>query len=315
MLNFGDLLPDFSDYEKSAVVIFPLPYERTTSYIQGTGRAPRAIVSASHYLELYDEELKNEPYRSGLHTLQEFLPQGENPEECIKQIYEKSLPLVRSSKIIAALGGEHSLTFPIVKAFQSRYGELSVLYLDAHADLRNEYEGEKYSHACVGRRICEISPPCSLVQVGIRSLDKEEAEYLEKEKLKVFYAYETGNKGVLPAPGQFPPRQQERREEGPENWIEEVISNLSRDVYISLDLDVFDSGMMPAVGTPEPGGLSWYEIQKLLFQTARKRNVVGFDVVELVPQEGNAAPDFLAAKLVYKLIGYITSAADRQAGS
>jgi agmatinase len=296
MLNFGGISSDFSNYEKAKVVILPLPYEKTTSYIQGTKKGPQAIISASYYLELYDEELKKEPYEVGLHTLNEFIPQEESLEGSLEQIHQRFLPLIKTSKLIVTLGGEHSLSLPIVRAFKTRYPNLSVLYLDAHADLRDEYEGEKYSHACVGRRISEISP---LVEVGIRSLSKEEADYIEKRKLKVFYNYQIEDKKDPPA-ARLPARQ------GRQGWIKEVISDLSQDVYITVDLDIFDTGIMPSVGTPEPGGLSWCEVLELLFQTAQNKNIVGFDIVELVPQKGNVAPDFLAAKLVYKLIGYIT---------
>jgi agmatinase len=292
MLNFGDLPPDFSDYEKAKALILPLPYEKTTSYIQGTREGPRAIISASRYLELYDEELKKEPYKVGLHTLSEFIPQEESAEKSLEQIYGEFLPLVKTSKLIVALGGEHSLTLPAVRAFKTRHPNLSVLYLDAHADLRDEYEGEKYSHACVGRRISEISPGHLPVQVGVRSLSREEADYIEKRKLEIFYSYRI-KEGKGPAPGG-------------QDWIKRAISNLSPDVYISVDLDVFDSGIMPSVGTPEPGGLSWEEVLELLSRVAQSKNIVGFDVVELAPRQGNVAPDFLAAKLVYKLIGYIT---------
>jgi len=276
--NFGDLEEEFSDYKTSPVVIFPLSYEGTVTYEKGTGQGPRAIIKASAQLELYDEELDQETYRIGIHTLKEIDGKLFSPEEMTGAVYREAARLVKDEKFLVALGGEHSLSLGLVQALRHRYEDLSVLQLDAHADLRDEYQGTKYNHACIGRRLLELAP---LTQVGVRSLDREQADYIKSRKrLKVFYA---------------------SRIIGRRDWMEEVISSLSPNVYLTFDLDVLDPGIMPAVGTPEPGGLSWYETLNFLRQLTEKKRIVSFHLVELSPQSGNIAPDFLAAKLVYKL--------------
>jgi len=280
--NFGDLEEKFSAYRTSRVVILPLSYEGTVTYGKGTGHGPKAVIEASRQLELYDEELDREAYRIGIHTLKGIEGETLSPEEMTEAVYREASRLVKDKKFLAALGGEHSLSLGLVRALSHRYKDLSILQLDAHADLRDEYQGTKYNHACIGRRLLELAP---LTQVGVRSLDRAQADYLRSEKrLKVFYA---------------------SRIIGQKDWIEEVISTLSPNVYLSFDLDVLDPGIMPAVGTPEPGGLSWYETLDFLRRLTEKKRIVSFDLVELSPQPGNIAPDFLAAKLVYKLLGYI----------
>ncbi len=280
--NFGDLEKNFSVYRTSKTVILPLSYEGTVIYGKGTGHGPKAIINASRQLELYDEELDREVYRIGIHTLKGIEGKTLSPEEITKAVYREASRLVKDGKFLVSLGGEHSLSLGLVKALRQKYKDLSVLQLDAHADLRDEYQGTKYNHACIGRRILELAP---LTQVGVRSLDREQADYIKKRKrLKVFYA---------------------SRVIGQRDWIEEVISTLSPNVYLTFDLDVLDPGIMPAVGTPEPGGLSWYETLNFLRQLTEKKRIVSFDLMELSPQPGNIAPDFLAAKLIYKLLGYI----------
>ncbi len=280
--KFGDLEEKFSAYRTSRVVILPLSYEGTVTYGKGTGQGPKAIIEASQQLELYDEELDQETYRIGIHTLKGIKAETLSPEELTEAVYRKASHLAREGKFLAALGGEHSLSLGLVKALNQKYKDLTVLQLDAHADLRDKYQGTKYNHACIGRRVLELTP---LTQVGVRSLDRAQADYMRSEKrLKVFYA---------------------SRIIGQKDWIEEVISTLSPNVYLTFDLDVLDPGIMPAVGTPEPGGLSWYETLNFLRRLTEKKRIVSFDIVELSPQPGNIAPDFLAAKLVYKLLGYI----------
>ncbi len=280
--NFGDLEKIFSAYRTSKVVLLPLSYEGTVTYGKGTGHGPRAILQASRQLELYDEELAQETFRIGIHTFKEIAGNTLSPGEMVAAVYRQVSRLVKDEKFLVALGGEHSLSLGPVRALSDKYKDLSVLQLDAHADLRDKYQGTKYNHACIGRRILELAP---LTQVGVRSLSREEADYLKNRKrLKVFYASRITGRG---------------------DWIEKVISSLSPHVYLTLDLDVLDPGIMPSVGTPEPGGLGWYETLAFLRRLTRKKKIVGFDFMELSPQPGNIAPDFLAAKLVYKLLGYI----------
>ncbi len=282
--NFAALAREYSDFENAKAVILPIPYEHTTSYKSGTRNGPSAIIAASRNLELYDAELKCEPYRAGICTLDELEPVSGEAGQMEGRIAEVAGWLLAEEKLPVALGGEHSLSLGLVTALAAKHNGLSVLQLDAHADLRDSYQGNKYSHACTMRRIGELAP---IVPVGIRSLCRKEAEWIENKKLKIFWAQDIMNK---------------------RKWHTEVVERLSDEVYITIDLDVFDPGIMPAVGTPEPGGLDWYAVLQLLKLVASEKRIVGFDVVELSPQPGNIAPDFMAAKLVYKLLGYIFKA-------
>ena len=280
-MNFGGLPPEESAYETSSFLILPVPYEETVTYLRGTRRGPQAIIEASQYVELYDDELDKEPCRVGIHTLPE-VELEKQPPRMMERLAERVSELVSPKRTLVTLGGEHSITVGIIRGLKEHYPKLSVLFLDAHADLRDEYEGLKLSHACVARRVCEMTP---VIEVGVRSLSVEEAEFIKREKFPIYYASE------LTA--------------GRPHW-EEVVERLSDNVYVSIDLDVFDPSLMPSVGSPEPGGLGWYDTLELLRLVAEKRRVIGFDVVELCPIEGLIAPNFMAAKLVYKVIGYIS---------
>ena len=278
--NFGGLPRESSELDTSRVVILPIPYDQTVSYRAGTREGPRAIINASAQIELYDQELNSEPYRVGIHTLKELEPDMSGPEGMFKRVYDIVSLFNKKEKLLIMLGGEHSLSVGAVKAFAEEYRDLCVLQLDAHADLRDTYCDTKYNHATVMRRVLDYA---STVQVGIRSLSKEEMEFIETRSLPVFF-----EKDVVKREG----------------WIEEMISHLSQHVYITLDLDALNPGIMPSVGTPEPGGLDWHELLNIVRKVAENRNIVGFDVMELCPIPGLIAPDFLAAKLVYKMIGY-----------
>lgn len=276
--NFAEIPDSLSDYNSSKVVILPFPYEKTTCYVKGTEKGPAAIIKASAEMELYDEELGN-VFECGICTLKE-LKADKKPEEMAGIACENAKKLLADNKFVAVLGGEHSITSGIVKAHKEKYPDLSVLQIDAHTDLREEFEGSRHNHACAMRRTMEI---CPIVPVGIRSLSYEESEFIRENKLKIFWA-----KDIV----------------GNDEWLDEAVSRLSKDVYITLDLDGLDPSIMPSVGTPEPGGLGYYQLLEFLKRVCEKRNVVGFDVVELCPNPGNAAPDFTAARIVYKLIGY-----------
>ncbi len=280
--NFAALPPQYADFETSKVVVLPVPYDSTTDWRSGSRDGPMAIIDASQYLELYDHELDRESYLVGIHTLPELQPSKRGPEETVTRVYKVASDLVQKEKFVVMLGGEHSLTVGMVRAFREKFDRLSVLQLDAHADLRDEYEDSKYSHACVMRRVLEC---CPIVQVGIRSLSQEEHRFLTQNQLRPFFA------------------QGSPLDELDEN---EIISALSADVYITIDLDVLDPSIMSAVSTPEPGGISWHEILRVLRRVAEQRRIVGCDVVELCPREGPSSCAFLAAKLAYKLIGFST---------
>jgi len=281
--NFGDLSPEFSEQKSSRVEIIPIPYEATVTYRKGTGKGPEAIIRASQNLELYDEELEGEPYRVGIYTAPELKNICLPPEAMVEEVYRRIKLSISSQKLPIILGGEHSITVGAVKAFAEVCPNLSVLQLDAHADMRDSYQNSFYNHACVMRRVEEYSP---FLGLGIRSLSKEEAEYIKGKSLEIISARE-----IL-------------RGEG---WKKLILCHLSSEVYLTIDLDVLDPSIMPAVGTPEPGGLGWYQILNILRYLAQNKRVLGMDIVELSPLEENITPDFLAAKLVYKAIGYIFS--------
>lgn len=278
--NFAGLTPPYTDLETAKVVILPVPYDSTTEWHSGTREGPRAIINASQYLELYDIELGQEIYKVGIHTLPEIQPLLSSPEEMVQRVYHVAKELIQQTKFIVMLGGEHSLSLGMVRALKEKYQDFCVLQLDAHADLRDEYLGTKYSHACIMRRVLEL---CPITQVGIRSLSWEEQQFLNQNKMQAFYI-------STPTPDLASPQQ--------------ILSSLTDNVYVSIDLDVFDPSIMSAVGTPEPGGMQWHEVLNLLKSVTLHKHVVGFDLVELCPKEGPASCAFLAAKLAYKLVGY-----------
>ncbi|HXW57080.1 MAG TPA: agmatinase [Candidatus Cybelea sp.] len=282
--TFGGLSEDDSAYGPSRAVIFPVPLERTTSYEHGTRNGPAAIIKASGNLELYDDELELEPYKEiGIHTLRPIDTQDGALEEVIRELFTAQLALLDDGKFPVALGGEHSLTPPLVAATAQKYKDLTVLQIDAHADLRGEYQGNPASHACVMRRVLEV---CPAVQVGIRSLSAEEAQVFPRLRTKIHWA-----KDLVRTPLK--------------SWIAKVLGDLSSHVYLTIDVDGFDPSIMPATGAPEPGGLDWDQVTSLVRAVADHKKIVGMDVVELLPQPGHHACDFLAAKLVYRCLGYV----------
>ncbi|HIE17864.1 MAG TPA: agmatinase [Dehalococcoidia bacterium] len=278
--NFAGLTPPQADFQTATVVVLPVPYDSTTEWHSGAREGPQAIISASQYLELYDMELGREICQIGIHTLPEIEPILSSPENMIQRVYHIARDLHQQGKFITMLGGEHSLSLGVVRALKETIQDFCVLQLDAHADLRDEYTGTKYSHACVMRRIFEL---CPIVQVGIRSLSQEEQRFIEENNIHLFQVSTSGSVTTPP---------------------EQIVSSLSENVYISIDLDVFDPSIMPAVGTPEPGGMQWYEVLNLLKLICLHKHIVGFDLVELCPREGPGSCAFLAAKLAYKLMGY-----------
>ncbi len=280
-MNFGGIYPAHSLREATFVVV-PVPYDLTSTYQPGSRRGPTAIIEASTNMELYDEELKKETYLAGIHTTLPVEIDARGPKNMVNAVRKKISKIVALDKIPVMLGGEHSITFGAVQAVQEKYPKLSVLQLDAHADLRESYQGSAYSHASVARRISEI---CPLVQVGIRSMSKEEGDFLPKSKVKSYSADFVAEH---------------------KDWCESVCKNLKGDVFVTIDLDVFDPSIMPATGTPEPGGLFWRDVLCLLRRVASSCTIRGFDIVELAPIPGNIGPDFMTAKLIYRLMGYMT---------
>lgn len=283
-MNFGGIDPAYPTFEEAAFVVIPIPYDLTSTYQSGSRRGPHAILDASGNMELYDEELCKETYLTGIYTLSPLESDARGPGEMVHVIRQAAADVLAHNKIPVILGGEHSISFGVVQAMREKFPGISVLQLDAHADLRNYYQCSPYSHASVGRRISEL---CPLVQAGIRSMSAEEAAFMKESTIRTFSA-----DFILEEP----------------LWWEKICENLRGDVYITIDMDVLDPSIMPATGTPEPGGIYWKDILRLVKAVSSRCRVRGFDVVELSPIPGMVAPDFLAAKLVYRIIGYLTEA-------
>jgi agmatinase len=282
--NFGGLPEEFSSYETARAVIFPVPLERTATYERGTRNGPGAILEASRHMELYDEELQTEPAREiGIHTWPAIDTMDGTFEEVLHELFTAQLQLLEDKKFPVALGGEHSLTPPLVSATAKKYKDLCVLHIGAHAEMRNEYQGNPGSHVCTMRRVTEI---CPAVQVGVRSLSEEESKILPKLKTKVYWA-----KDIVRAPVKA--------------WIAKVLEDLSPHVYLTVNVDGFDSAIISATGAPEPGGLDWYEVTSLIRAVADHKKIVAMDVAELSPRPRDHASDFLVAKLIYKTLGFV----------
>ena len=277
---FAGLEPPHSDLKSAKVVILPVPYDGTMEWQSGARHGPQSIIDASQYLELYDLELDCEIHQVGIHTLPEVEPVASSPEDMVNRVYRIARGLLDQRKFVVMLGGEHSLTLGAARAFKEAFPGLSVLQLDAHADLRDEYLGTRYSHACVMRRIQEL---CPITHVGIRSLSREERQFITQNKSPVFYMPElTEDK----------------------NFEKQVLASLGGDVYVTIDADVLDPSIMPAVGTPEPGGLGWQQLLGIIKTVATHKRVVGFDLMEFCPRESSYPYAFLLAKLAYRFIGY-----------
>jgi len=283
--NFLDLPPALTSWDRAGVVVLPIPYEATTSWGSGTRLGPNAIVEASKYIEWYDEALDREPHEVGVCTLPAVDLSMAGPGAAIAELralYDELLE-VAGDRFVIGLGGEHSISSAPATAWIDRLdGDVSILQFDAHTDLRQTYHGTEWNHACVMRRVLERTS--NVVQVGIRALTAAEREVTREHDLTVVYAHEMRRGG----------------------WVERVVEALGKNVYITFDVDFFDPAFVPATGTPEPGGGSWWDAMDVLSAVFRERNVVGVDVVELAPREGEEASAFLAAKLVYKMIGFWT---------
>ncbi|MFA5353194.1 MAG: agmatinase [Thermodesulfovibrionales bacterium] len=287
--NFLSLPEEWSGLEQSRVVVLPVSYEHTTSFGKGTASGPEAILEASGQVELYDEELDAEIYTltGGIATLTPLNPGG-NDAVAVESIGECVHGLIEKDKTVICIGGEHTISIGAARAYSERYPDLSILQLDAHSDLRKEYEGNRYSHACVMARVYEFNK--NIVQVGIRSQCREEAGFIRQKKINTFYACDLKGR---------------RYGSDPYAWHDAVIGSLREKVCLTIDCDFFDPGLIPAVGTPEPGGFGWHETISFLRNLAERRRIVGFDITELSPIPGLIHPQFVMAKLIYKLIGYI----------
>jgi agmatinase len=275
--RFCGLPENDAEYARASIVILPVPFDKTSTWLKGADKGPAAIIEASRYLEFYDIETDSEVFRKGIFTAGPV--NSSSASILLKKTDSAVSEYLKDNKFVVALGGEHSISMGVIKAHARHYEDLSVLHLDAHADSRDSYEGSRYNHACVIARVREYTR--NIVSVGIRSMDVSERLGINGKKM--FFAHEIHDS---------------------DKWISKAVDQLSDTVYVTIDLDVFDPGIMPSTGTPEPGGLGWYQVLKLLSSVAKSKRIVGFDVVELCPSNSKA-PDFLAAKLIYTLLSYI----------
>ena len=277
MRNFAGIEDQFCSEDFAKIFLQPIPYDGTSTWRKGADNGFKEFLDALENMELYDIETQTEVYKNGIHILPP-LNNFETPESMFNTVYNYTKSLLEKNKFLTFFGGEHSISIGIIKAFYEKFQNLSVLHIDAHADLRPSYLGSAFNHACA---VYDASKNCNLVQVGIRSMDSSEEEHMNR--FKVYFAEEMY---------------------GNHNWINESINQLTDKVYITLDLDAFDPSIMPSTGTPEPGGILWNDMIQYLKLVFTSKNVVGFDIVELAPIDGLHAPNFLAAKLYYKMLSY-----------
>lgn len=277
MKIYAGIEEKFAGFEKAAVLLQSIPYDGTSTWGKGADNGFEAFLEASENMELYDIETDSEVYKKGIHILPPIAERS-SPEAVYRKVYEKTKSLLESNKFLSFFGGEHSISIGVIQAMIDKYPDITIVQLDAHADLRKEYLGSVYNHACA---LHNANKRANLIQVGIRSMDISEKQYLKKENC--FFAQEIV---------------------GRTDWIQTALEKMTDKVYITVDLDVFDPSIMPATGTPEPGGLDWYLVTEFLKEIFKSKNVLGFDLVELAPIEDNKAPNFLVAKLFYKMLSY-----------
>lgn len=277
MRTFGNIKQEYASFESSAVLLQSAPYDGTSTWGKGADKGFERFLDATDNMELYDIETKLEAYKKGIHILPE-IHESSSPEIVFKSVYQKTKELLETNKFLTFFGGEHSISIGVIKAFYEKFPDITILQLDAHADLRKEYLGTPYNHACA---LHDASINTNLIQVGIRSMDVGELPYLKWEKC--FLAEDINNRT---------------------DWMEKAIELMGNKVYITFDLDVLDPSIMPATGTPEPGGLDWYTTIKFLKKVFDTREVLGFDLVELAPHSAHKASEFLTAKLYYKMLCY-----------
>lgn len=275
MINYGGIPEEYSQLETSAIVILPVPYDGTSTWIKGADKGPEALLEASANMELYDIETNSEVYKKGIFTAS-AITENTSPEKMVEAVYKEAKKYIDLNKFLVTIGGEHSISSAPAKAICEKYKNVTVLQIDAHSDLRPEYEHSKYNHACVMARIQEFAP---ILQVGIRSMDTVELPNLDKSR--VYFAHEIRRNA---------------------NWINDLVSKLTENTYITIDLDGFDPSIVAATGTPEPGGLSWEQVMDLMIAVNRNSNIVGLDVMELCPNENHPSSNFVATKLIYRIL-------------
>ncbi len=275
--NYAGIEDKFAQLETAKIVLIPVPYDGTSTWGKGADKGPKAFLEASENMELYDIETASEVYKQGVY-LANAITEDSSPEAMVNAVHKTTKEYIKRNKFVTLFGGEHSISIGTIRAFNECFNNLTVLHIDAHADLRKSYDGTQYNHACA---VHEASQNTNLVQVGIRSMDAIENTYMDQEK--TFFAHDMVND---------------------EFWMDKVVESLTDNVFITFDLDALDPSIMPSTGTPEPGGLLWYETLEFLKQVFEEKNVVGFDIVELCPNTVDKSSDFLAAKLYYKMLSY-----------
>ncbi|MFD1094900.1 agmatinase [Salegentibacter chungangensis] len=273
--NYAGIPDKYARIDEAKVVLIPVPYDGTSTWQKGADKGPEAFLEASENMELYDIETRSEVYKKGIY-LAPPVSENSSPEKMVEAVYKTTKNYIKQDKFVTLFGGEHSVSIGSIRAFNEAFEDLTVVQLDAHADLRPEYEGSKCNHACA---VHEASKTTNLVQVGIRSMDVSETEHMDENQ--VYFAHDLY-----------------------EDWMDDAIGQMTPNVFITIDLDAFDPSILPSTGTPEPGGLFWYETLEFLKMMFKKKNVVGFDIVELCPNKNERSSDFLAAKLYYKMLSY-----------
>ncbi len=275
--TYAGIPQKYAGLETSNIVLIPVPYDGTSTWQKGADKGPDAFLKASENMELYDIETQTEVYKKGVY-LADAITENSSPEAVVDKVHKVVKEYILRNKFVTIFGGEHSISIGTIRAFNECFDDLTVLHIDAHADLRKEYEGSTCNHACA---VYEANQQTNLIQVGIRSMDVAETRVMNEDN--VWFAHEMAND---------------------EYWMDNVIDALGENVFITFDLDAFDPSIMPSTGTPEPGGLLWYETLEFLRRVFEETNVVGFDIVELCPREEEKSSDFLAAKLYYKMLSY-----------
>jgi agmatinase len=275
--TYAGIPEEFSKLEKSKIVLIPVPFDGTSTWQKGSDKGPDAFLDASVNMELYDIETETEVYQQGVY-LADAITENESPKKMVEAVHQETKKYIKKNKFVTIFGGEHSISIGTIRAFNEMFPSLTVLHIDAHADLRESYEGTKYNHACA---VYEASQTTNLIQVGIRSMDIIEKTVMDEEK--TYFAHEMAIDDA---------------------WMDSAIDQMTDNVFITFDLDALDPSIMPSTGTPEPGGLLWYETLEFLKQVFTEKNVVGFDIVELCPNSKEKSSDFLAAKLYYKMLSY-----------
>ena len=275
--TYAGIPEELAKLETAKIVLIPVPYDGTSTWQKGADKGPDAFLNASENMELYDIETGTEVYKQGVY-LADAVTENSSPEAMVDAVHEATKKYIKKNKFVTVFGGEHSISIGTIRAFNEMYDDITVLQIDAHADLRESYEGSNCNHACA---VYEASQTTNLIQVGIRSMDIIEKTVMDEEK--TYFAHEMAED---------------------DSWVDSAIDQMTDNVFITIDLDAFDPSIMPSTGTPEPGGLLWYETLDFLKQVFEEKNVVGFDIVELCPNENEKSSDFLAAKLYYKMLSY-----------